>query len=125
MEMEKGKHSFERNRLLSIDLVTAVAYIAKVESSLYGGEIFNPFERLLNDELDVDRPMVLCSVYETVTGENTKPLFLMRYERLLQVETRIVDGDYEDTPGFISYQYKAKNELLRFTSKINSLLDDK
>ncbi len=58
----------------ALDLITAVLYIGKIEGNFHGSKNFDPFERLLNDELDVDRPLVLCNVYETITGQDYEVL---------------------------------------------------
>ncbi len=73
----KKEHSFTKNRLHTLDLLTAVTYIAKVEENLYGGKTFDPFERLLNDEL-ADELQVLCGVYE-INSNRTRLRYLKLY----------------------------------------------
>lgn len=120
---DKKESSLEKNRLYTLDLITAMSYMAKVEENLHGGKAFDPFERLLNDELEADRPLVLCSVYEVVTGQNYEVLNYSQVLETLPGGDQVVDGDYEDTPGFIAYQSKAKKELQRIRNKVEKIIE--
>lgn len=114
--------SLERNRLRSLDLITALSYISKVEENLHGLKDFDPFERLLNDELEVDSALVLCCVYEVVTGQDYE---VLHYTKVLETHPsglKIVDGDYEDTPGFTAYELKAKKELQKIRVRVQKIV---
>lgn len=119
---DKNESSLEKNRIHALDLITAVSYMSKVEEHLHKGKAFDPFERLLNDELGADRPLVLRDVYEVVTGQDHEVLNYSEVLETLPNGDQVVDGDYEDTPGFTAYQSRAKKELQRIKLKVEKII---
>jgi len=97
---EKG-YSFKRERFKIDDLVRVMLYISKVESALHGNREYDVFERLLNDELEADRPLVWDYTYEILTG-------LGAYE---------LNGDHVNTPEFDVYKNQATKELQKLRLK--------
>ena len=130
----KKEYSYEKNRLRSLDLITALSYISKVEESRHGLKDFDPFERLLNEELGVDSILALCGVYEVVTGQSyevfnpalTSPPLPNGLKMTFGPppdDVELLDGDYEDTPEFLAYEHKAKKELQRIRLRVNKIIN--
>lgn len=119
---DKKESSLAKNRLHTLDLIIAMSYIAKVEENLHSGKAFNPFERLLNDELEADGPLTLCNVYEVVTGQDYEILNYSKVLETLPGGLQVVDGDYEYTPEFAAYQLKARKELERIRVKVEEII---